>query len=165
MLGSIEKDHNCGERTHPRLRSNAKNIIIFRLRYGRNSLLCPCQWCSSHDTSSVNTEIRHEMSIIQGNDDVSSLAVTTQHLPRGGFIGELDDEIIWEAKRFLVIDKTLHIRSITPWQSHRTSKKYAGHIGSRTRRTGDKALPILPTHSILVLSGMTTKLCRDISSP
>ena len=30
----------------------------------------------------------------KGNDDVSSLAVTTQHLPRGGFIGELDDEII-----------------------------------------------------------------------
>ena len=56
---------------------------------------------------SVKSESRHTLSVLQSNDDRSSLAATTHDRPLGGFIGELYAKSIREAQRF--VDERLAI--------------------------------------------------------
>ena len=71
--------------------------------------------CSSNPASaavvtthkSVKLESRHTLSVLQINDDRSSLAATTHDRPLGGVIGKLDAKSIREAQRF--VDKRLAI--------------------------------------------------------
>ena len=56
---------------------------------------------------SVKSESRHTLSLLQSNDDRSSLAATTHGRPLGGVIDELDTKRIREAQHF--VDEQLSI--------------------------------------------------------
>ena len=130
--------------------------------------------CSSDPTGaavlttqeSVKSESRHTLSVLQSNDDRSSLVVTIHDRPLGSVISKLDAKSIRESQRF--VDERLaitHVRSVTLWQTHRTSKnKYADQIGRKNHerfRLGDKVLlgtKTLSKHAVSVLPGGTFKL-------
>ena len=129
--------------------------------------------CSSYPFSaaavttqeSVKSESRHTLSVLQSNDDRSSLAATTHDRPVGGVIGDLDAKSIQEAQRF--VDERLaitHKVRDAMASAQDKQKQYSDQIGRKNHEhfgVGDKVLlctNTLPKHEVSALPGGTTKL-------
>ena len=71
---------------------------------------------------SIKYESRHTLSVIQSNDDMSSLAATNHDRPLGSVIGELDAKSVREAQRS--VDERLAItRNLRDAMSSAQDKK------------------------------------------